>query len=305
MALVTTKQMLLKAQKQGYAVGHFNTSDIEFTKAIIQAGIKMDSPLIIATSTSAIKYAGLKELSYVIRSMAKKVKIPIALHLDHSPSFDYVKSCINNGYTSVMIDGSSLPFQQNLALTKKCVDFAHKRKIPVEAEIGRLRGKEEWVEAKEHIFTDPVEAKIFAKKTSCDSLAVSIGTSHGAYKFKVKARLDFRRLKEINQNVNIPLVLHGASGVPANLVKMAKKYGSKLGKPEGVPDSQIKKAVKLGICKVNTDTDLRIAFDAGIHEHVKKHPEIFNPREILEHVMELVAKTVEKRIKILGSHGKA
>ncbi|MBW3018542.1 class II fructose-bisphosphate aldolase [Candidatus Woesearchaeota archaeon] len=300
MAIVTTKRILKDAQRSGYAVGHFNTSNLEITKAIIEAASEMNSPVILATSKGAINYAGMQQISNIVRTFANNAKIPVALHLDHSPDLKLVKQCIANNWTSVMIDASHYSFAKNIELTKKVVLFARKSGVPVEAELGQLKGKEGWVKGKK-IFTDPEQAKVFVEKTDCDSLAVSIGTSHGAYKFKGTPKLDINRLKEINNFVKIPLVLHGASSVPQMLVRKANKYGAKLKGVQGVPDSQTRQAIKNGICKVNTDTDIRIAFDLGIRKYLKQHPEDIDYREILGSAMKEVKTLVKNKIELFGS----
>src|SRR3989344_990006 len=303
--LVTTKRMLQKAKKEGYAVPHFNVSNLETVKSVIEGCSKMNSPVIVATSESAIKYAGIKSLKSLVESLAYKSKIQIALHLDHSPSYELAKDCLKEGWTSIMRDASNLPFDKNVKETKRVVDLAHKKNIAVEAEIGRLSGKEGWVESQESIFTNPEDARKFTLLTKCDSLAVSIGTSPGAYKFKGNARLDFNLLEEIEHKVSLPLVLHGASSVPSFLVHKANKYGADLRGAKGVPDSQIKKAIRIGICKINTDTDLRIAFDASIREFLNKEPRDFNPRDILKATIDEMQKVVESKVKLFGSEDKS
>lgn len=295
--LVTTKAMLKKAQKEGYAVGAFNTSDLEITKAIVSAAEKLNSPVIVQTSEKAIKYAGINELYGIISIIAKVKRIPVALHLDHGNSFDIAKKCIDRGWTSVMIDGSKYDFKKNINLTKKVVEYARKHNIPVEAELGQLKAKKE-------LLTDPEQAKGFVKQTRIDSLAVAIGTSHGAYKFKGRPNIDLERLSEIRKQTSVPLVLHGASGVPKEVVRVANKYGAKLEHTTGVPDLQIKKAIKLGICKINIDTDLRLAFDMAIRKELKLKPEVFDPRKILQPAIDAIEKVVMNKIKLFGSKGK-
>lgn len=304
MSLVTTKEILKKAQLGRYAVPHFNTSDLEITKAIIQGAEELNSPVIVATSKSAIEYAGLNELSGLVISLAKKSKVPVALHLDHSPTFELTKKCADNGWTSIMIDASRFRFKKNIDVTKKVVQYCHRKGIPVEAELGRLMGMEGWVKSKESVFTDPIKARDFVINTGCDSLAVSIGTSHGAYKFKGKPRLDFKRLKEIRELVSIPLVLHGASSVSNKLLNKARKYGAVMPSAQGVPERHIRKAIKLGICKINIDTDLRIAFDANIREFLYENPKVFDYRPILSHAMEGVTEVVKEKIKLFGSRNR-
>ncbi|RLE39017.1 class II fructose-1,6-bisphosphate aldolase [Candidatus Woesearchaeota archaeon] len=302
--LVCSKKILQIADKHGYAVGAFNTSNLEFTKAIIDAASELNAPVIIQTSEKAIRYAGLKEIATIIQTIAKQSKIPVSLHLDHGKSINMVRDCIKNGYTSIMLDASDLPFQQNIVMTKQAVKLAHPR-VSVEAELGILAGVEDHVKGEKTIYTDPEQARKFVKLTKVDSLAIAIGTSHGAYKFKGKPKLDFKRLKEINEHVKIPLVLHGASSIPKQLVAQANRFGAKIKNAHGVPDSEIRKAVKLGIRKVNEDTDLRLAFTAAIRKYLKTKKSDFDHRSILQAATELIKKTVISRIKILGSANKA
>ncbi|MFW5704570.1 MAG: class II fructose-1,6-bisphosphate aldolase [Nanoarchaeota archaeon] len=305
MTLVTTKSMLKKAQNGGYAVGAFNTSNLEITKAIIRAAEELNSPVIIQASVSAIKYAGIDELSAIVHTCAKKTKIPIALHLDHGPSLEWVKKCIAHGFSSVMIDASSKPYEENVRITRECVRYANKYGIPVEAEIGALSGVEDDVKVRDSVYTNPDQAVKFVAETGCSSLAIAIGTSHGPYKFEGGSKLDFKRLEEIRERVKIPLVLHGASSIPQKIVKKAEKFGAKLGNPCGVSDAHLKKATKLGICKVNTDSDLRLAFDAALREEVFRMPEVYDPRTILSVTSDAIYETVKEKIKLLGSSGKA
>ncbi len=297
--------MLLNAQAKGYAVPHFNTSDLEITRAILVGCSKMKSPVMIATSKGAIEYAGIKPLYQIVKTLANSYKIPVALHLDHSPDYELVKKCVKNGWTSIMIDASRYSYLKNVRETKKVVQYCHKKQIPVEAELGRLHGKEGWVKTKNSIFTDPEKAADFVEKTGCDSLAVSIGTSHGAYKFDGRPKLDFKRLKQIREKVSVPLVLHGASSIPKEIVSKAEKYGARFFGARGVPSRQIGKAVKLGICKANSDTDLRIAFEAYMHEFLHHNPRVFDYRKIFSYGMEGVTKVVVDRIKVLGSDRRA
>lgn len=305
MVLVTGKRILTKANKGNYAIGAFNVNNLEIMQAIVRAGEKLKSPLFLQTSEGAIDYAGLDQLHAIITTAAKSTKIPIALHLDHGKDLDVIKNCIKIGYTSVMFDGSHYEFKKNVRLTKKIVGWAHKKGISVEAELGTIGGVEDKVSSREIILTEPDAAVDFAKRTGCDSLAIAIGTSHGAYKFGGAAKLDIARLKEINKRLKMPLVLHGASGVPSWLVKEAGKYGARLGKPSGVPDPQLMKAVKNGINKVNTDTDLRIAFDAGVRRFLKQKPKDFDPRHILGSARDMMQKVAEHRIRTCGSVRKA
>jgi fructose-bisphosphate aldolase class II len=307
MVLVNTKKMLEKARKEGYAVGAFNTSNLEFTKAIIRAAEDLKAPVILQTSTSAIEYAGIKELHAIVSTIAKDAKVPVALHLDHGPDITWAKKCLQAGYTSIMIDVSGKPFRENVAITKKVVTMAKKYNASVEAEIGALAGIEDNVKVSEEhaLFTDPTEAAKFAKLTGCNSLAIAIGTSHGPYKFKSGSSLDFKRLAEIREKVNVPLVLHGASSIPKSVVEKANKYGAKIGDAHGVSDEHLVLAVKSGICKVNTDSDLRLMFDASLREYLATKPEVYDPRTILSHVSEDIYLMVKEKIKLLGSAGKA
>ncbi len=303
--LATLKQVLTKADKAKYAVGAFNINNLEIMQAIVNAAAKLKSPVILQTSEGAIKYAGMNYLKCMVEEAAKTNKIPIVLHVDHGRDMEIIKQAIKTGYTSIMYDGSHLPFEQNIANTKKVVAMAHAKGISVEGELGTIGGAEEKIVARKIIYTNPDSAKEFVEKTGIDALAVAIGTSHGAYKFAGAAKLDIKRLREIKQKLKMPLVLHGASGVPEWVVQTATHYGAKLGKPEGVPDDQIKEAIKNGINKINTDTDLRLAFDAGVREVLSMSPEEFDPRHILGRARELMQEVVEHRIKIFGSAGKA
>jgi fructose-bisphosphate aldolase class II len=305
--LVNLNSILPKARKGRYAVGAFNTSNLEITQAILEAAEQLHAPVIIATSEKAIRYAGIENLSQIIIGMAKRATVPVVLHLDHGSSYDIAKECIQHNYTSVMIDASRLSFQENLRITRDVVRYAHKRAVTVEAEIGRLAGIEDdiRVRAKEAIYTDPREAQRFARESGCDALAVAIGTSHGAYKFKGKPRLRIDILKEIARAVKIPLVLHGASGVKSQWINRVNTFGGTLEHARGVPDRLIREAVTHGIAKINTDTDLRIAFTAGVREYLDKNPKDFDPRKITGHARDLVTKVVKERIATFGSAHKA
>lgn len=302
--LVTSKEILTKAKKGKYAVGAFNVNDLEIMQAIVAGAMRLRSPVILQTSEGAIEYAGLKYLAGMIKTAAHENKIPIVLHLDHGKDISTIKKCIKEGYTSVMIDASHYDFDRNASITKKVVAMCHKRGIPVEAELGTIGGAEDKVSERKIILTDPKYAKKFVDKTGIDSLAVAIGTSHGVYKFKGNANMDIKRLKEIKAKVKVPLVLHGASGVPKDIVRKAVKYGARFEDASGVTDSQIKQAIKNGICKVNTDTDLRLSFTAAEREFLAKNPKEFDPRKILKPAKELIQKTVERRIRLFGSDGK-
>lgn len=304
MTLVTTKSMLKNAQAGGYAVGHFNTSNLEFSQAIISAAEEMNSPVIVATSKSAIVYAGFDNLGATVRNLARKATVPVALHLDHGPNFSYVRECVKHGWTSIMRDASACPFKQNVREIQKTVRFCHRHRIPVEAELGMLKGEEGWVRSEEHVFTDPDEAREFVRLTNCDSLAISVGTSHGVYKFSGTPKLDLKRLSEIADKVNVPLVLHGASSEPLELIESANKFGAQLKGVKGVPEKQIKEAIKRGICKVNTDTDLRLEFLESLRAYLKLNPKVIDPRKILGDARNELRKHVERRMKMLGSVGR-
>ncbi len=246
----------------------------------------------------------------LIEAAEKETKLPIAIHLDHGDSFDICKQVIDDGFTSVMIDGSHEQFEKNIEITKQVVDYAHLRNVSVEGELGKLIGEqfdsgEGGAIAASAVYTEPKQAKEFVERTGCDALAVAIGTSHGAYKFKDEPKLDFERLKEIRKSVNIPLVLHGASSVLPEYVDMCNRYGANIKGSKGVPEEQIKKAIKIVVQKVNIDTDLRIALTAGIRKNLAENPKNFDPREYLSSARELVKEIVKRKIKLLGCDNKA
>ncbi|MFA6461221.1 MAG: class II fructose-1,6-bisphosphate aldolase [Candidatus Woesearchaeota archaeon] len=302
--LANTKQILTKARNGHYAVGHFNINNMEIVQGIVQAATNLNSPVILATSEGAIEYAGMNFLYELAKTASELTKVPVALHLDHGKDLKIIKQCIELGYSSVMIDASHQDFEKNVKLTKQVVQWAHKKGVSVEAELGTIGGKEDKVHSNNIIYTDPAKAKEFVERTGCDFLAIAIGTSHGAYKFAGEAKLRIDILKKIKNLVKVPLVLHGASGVPIEIVNLAKKYGAKLDGVKGVPETQVALAIRNGICKINTDTDLRIAFDAGVRKSVKEHPEDFDPRHILSPARDLIRQVVEQRIKLFGSMGK-
>ena len=233
--------------------------------------------------------------------------LPVVIHLDHGPDFDLCKACIDGGFSSVMIDGSHLPFEENIAVTRRVADYAHERGVWVQAELGQLAGVEEHVPAEHSVYTDPDQAVEFVQRSGCDSLAVAIGTSHGAYKFKGEAKLDFARLDKITALLpGYPLVLHGASSVPQEFVDMANKYGGKLGGAKGVPEDMLRQAARSGVCKINIDSDIRLAMTAYIRRHLAEHPEDFDPRAYLKPAREAVREMVQHKIKhVLGCSGKA
>jgi fructose-bisphosphate aldolase class II len=258
-------------------------------------------------SEGAIKYAGMPYIVSMVRTASEQTFIHLSLHLDHGTDLEVIRSCIENGFTSVMIDGSHLEFEENIATTKRVVEMAKKKSVSVEAELGRLKGIEEKVSVseKEAFLTNPQAAEEFVKRTEVDALAIAIGTSHGAYKFKGEVKLDFDRLKEIAKRVNIPLVLHGASGVPPAVLEKAQQFGAKLPGAKGIPDDAIQKAVSLGISKINIDTDLRLSFVAALREMLVTKPEEFDPRKILGPGREAIQRTVQSKMRLFGSSGRA
>ncbi len=306
MKLYSNKELLHLAQKGKYAVGAFNINNLEVLQAVVSAGESERSPAIIAVSEGAIQYAGFPYIVSIARIAAQIASIPLSLHLDHGKDWEVIRNCIENGFTSVMIDGSHLEFDENITVTKKVVEMAKKKGVSVEAELGRLKGIEEKVSVsdQEAFLTDPQSAEEFVKKTDVDALAIAIGTSHGAYKFKGEAKLDFERLREITERVDIPLVLHGASGVPRSVLEKAERFGAKLPGAKGIPDEAIQRAISLGICKINIDTDLRLSFVGAIREVIVTKPEEFDPRKILGPGREAIKQTVQSKMKLFGSSGK-
>jgi len=304
--LVTNTDLLVPARQRAYAVGAFNINNLETVLAVSEAAVEEKSPAIAAVTPSAIKYAGLPYISKIAKTAAESSAVPMSLHLDHGEDFDTVSKCIGAGFTSVMIDGSHLKFDENIALTKRVVDLAHPKGVAVEAELGRLAGVEEkTVEEKEAILTDPDSAREFVERTGVDALAVAVGTSHGAYKFKAEPKLDFERLKIISDRVHVPLVLHGASSVPAWIIEKASKYGAELGGAKGIPEDHIKQAISLGISKINIDTDLRLAFTATVREVLANSPKEFDPRKILGPAKEAMKEVVRGKMRLFGSSGRA
>lgn len=304
--LVTNKDLMVPARKNGYAIGAFNVQNLESTLAIAEAAAEEKSPVIMQITPSVIKYAGLEYITSIVKTAAQLAPVPMAIHLDHGEDFETASKCIEAGFSSVMIDGSFLSFEDNIALTKRVVDIAHPKGVSVEAELGKLAGVEERsVEEKEAILTDPDAAAEFVEKTGVDALAVAIGTSHGAYKFKSEAKLDLERLKAISKKVSIPLVLHGASNVPQWIVEKANKYGAALSGAKGIPEEQIKQAITLGIAKINIDTDLRLAFTATVREVLTNSPKEFDPRKILGPAKDAMKEVAKSKMSLFGSSGKA
>ena len=307
--LVTTKEMFEKSMKEGFAIGAFNINDMEILQGIMDAAHEAKSPVILQASSSAIKYARIGYLMKMVEAAVEEhPEVPVAIHLDHGPDFETAKMCIDHGFTSVMIDGSKYDFEENVRLTKQVVDYAHSKGVVVEAELGKLAGIEDDVNVAESdaMYTDPAQAEEFVKRTGCDSLAIAIGTSHGAYKFKGEAKLRFDILKEIKERIpNTPIVLHGASTVIPELVEMCNKYGAELPGAKGVPDEMLKQASESGVSKINVDTDLRLALTAGIRKVLVEEPSAFDPRKYLTPARELVKQTVSHKMKdVFGSSNK-
>jgi len=307
MPLTGPKAMFERAYKEGYAVGAFNVNNMEIIQGIMQAGAQENAPLILQVSAGARKYAGQNYIVKLIEAALMDTDLPVVLHLDHGPDFELCKACIDGGFTSVMIDGSHLSFEENIAVTKKVVQYAHDRGVWVEAELGRIEGVEEHVVAEKTIYTDPDQAVEFVQRTGCDSLAIAIGTSHGAYKFKGEAKLDFPRLETISKRLpGYPLVLHGSSSVPQEFVDMCNKYGGQVGGAKGMPEDLLRKAATSGVCKINIDTDIRLAMTATIRKHFAEHPADFDPRAYLKPAREAVKNMVAHKIRtVLGCSGKA
>lgn len=307
MPYVSLAEAYAEANNSGYAIGHFNVSNLEFIQAVIRCADETGSPVILGASTSAIKYAGVHNLVAMAKTEAERVKVPVALHLDHGPSMEVVVDCIDAGFTSVMIDGSHASLDENIRITKEAADYAHKRGVTVEAELGRLGGIEDdiKVDAKDAFLTDPDEAERFVKESGCDALAVAVGTSHGAYKFKEKAKLDFDRIKTIKERLNIPLVLHGASGVSPEVIKKLRQYGGEIADAMGVPNEAYAKAIAAGINKINVDTDLRLAFTASVRKILLEEPKVFDPRKIIGAARVDLMEVVKQKMELFGSCGKA
>ena len=309
MSLVTTKNMFEKSIAEKFAVGAFNINNMEFVQAIMDAAAKEKAPVILQTSSSAIKYARVPYLKKMIEAGLEEHDVEVALHLDHGPDFETCKMCIDNGYTSVMFDGSKYDFEKNIELTKQVVDYAHEHGVVVEAELGKLAGIEDDVNvaANDAMYTDPAQAEEFVKRTGCDSLAIAIGTSHGAYKFKGEARLRFDILKEVKERIpNTPIVLHGASTVIPELVNMCNEFGGNIPGAKGVPDEILHEASISGVSKINVDTDLRLAMTAGIRKTFVENPNVFDPRKYLGEARELIKETVKHKIvDVFGSANKA
>ena len=311
MALVTTKEMFEKAYKGGYAIGAFNVNNMEMIQAIVEAANELRSPVILQVSAGARKYANPVYLKHLVEAAVATTDIPIAMHLDHGADFESCKSAIDSGFTSVMIDASSKPWEENIEITRKVVEYAHARGVVVEAELGKLAGVEDdvCVEASDAMFTSPDEVQEFTSRTGIDSLAIAIGTSHGAYKFKPgqdpKLRLDI--LEEIGKRLpGFPIVLYGASSVPQDKVAIVNQFGGSMPDAIGIPETELTKAAHMAVCKINIDSDLRVAFTAAIRKHFAEHPDHFDPRQYLGDARAMMKELVKHKIvNVLGSAGKA
>ena len=310
MPLVSTKEMFKKAYEGGYAIGAFNVNNMEIVQAIVEAANELKSPVILQVSKGARDYAKPVYLTKLVEAALLDSNIPIALHLDHGDSFETCKACIDSGFTSVMIDGSHLPFEENIALTKRVVEYAHAHDpyITVEGELGQLAGVEDDIDVEHHSYTNPDDVVEFVTKTGCDSLAIAIGTSHGAFKFKpgTNPQLRFDILEEVSRRLpNFPIVLHGASSVPQEYVKTIQNNGGKLQDAIGVPEEMLRQAARSAVCKINIDSDLRLAMTAGIREIFTTKPDVFDPRTYLKVGRKNVKDVVAHKIKeVLGSEGK-
>lgn len=308
MGLVTSTDMFKKAYEGKYAVGAFNVNDMEIIQGIVEAAQEEKAPLILQVSAGARKYANPVYLKKLVEAAVETTDLDICLHLDHGADFEICKSCVDGGFTSVMIDGSKYPFEENIALTKKVADYAHDHGVVVEAELGKLAGIEDAVSVGDHeaSFTDPDEAVEFVERTGCDSLAITIGTSHGAFKFKGTPKLDFPRLEKISGLLpGYPLVLHGSSSVPKEFVDLCNQYGGAIPGAQGVPENMLREAANWGVCKINIDTDLRLAMTASIRKVFVEQPQVFDPREYLGPGRNAIKAMVAHKLKdVLGCSGK-
>ncbi len=310
MPLVGTNEMFKRANEEGYAIGAFNVNNMEILQGIYDAAMEEKAPLILQVSAGARKYARHEYLIKLVEAAMQTGDLPVALHLDHGEDFEICKQCVDGGFSSVMIDASARPFEENIKETKRVVEYAHDKGVTVEAELGKLAGVEDDVNVseKDAIYTNPEQAAEFIEKTGCDSLAVAIGTSHGAYKFKGEPKLDFERLEKIMKVApdKYNLVLHGSSSVPAELVEKCNKYGGDLPGTQGVPEEMLRKAASMGVVKINIDTDLRLAMTATIREVFAQKPGEFDPRKHLGPGRDAIKKMVRHKIKnVVGCSGKA
>ena len=309
MPLVTTTEMFKKAYKENYAIGAFNVNNMEIIQGIVEAATEEKAPLILQVSAGARKYANPVYLRKMVEAAVEVSGLPIALHLDHGDCFDLCKSCIENGFTSVMIDASAHPFAENVKITKQVVEYAHDHGVVVEAELGKLAGVEDDVKvaAKDASYTDPDQVQEFVDKTGVDSLAIAIGTSHGAFKFKGQPKLRFDILDEVAKRLpQFPIVLHGASSVPQHLVEKINHFGGSMPGAQGVPEDMLREAARRAVCKINIDSDLRLAVTAALREHLATNPSHFDPRQYMGPAREAVKVLVKHKIvDVLGCNGKA
>ncbi len=311
MPLVNTKEMFKKAYEGGYAIGAFNVNNMEIVQGIVEACKELNSPVILQASGGARKYAHSAYLTHMVQAAVEETGLPIALHLDHGASFELCKDCIDSGFTSVMIDGSHLDYEENVAVTKKVVEYAHERNVTVEGELGQLAGIEDdvKVESDKANYTDPEQVQDFVSRTGVDSLAIAIGTSHGAFKFKPgqKPQLRFDILKDVMDRLpGFPIVLHGASSVMPEYVAMVNQFGGEMADAIGIPEDMLREAASMAVCKINVDSDLRLAMTAGIRKHLAENPSHFDPRQYLGDGRQFIHDVVKHKIEtVLGSAGKA
>ena len=309
MPIVNSRDMLKKAYEGGYAIGAFNVNNMEIIQGITEAAKEENAPLILQVSAGARKYAKHVYLMKLIEAAEADTGLPIVVHLDHGADFDICKSCIDGGFTSVMIDGSHFPFEENMELTRKVVEYAHKYNVTVEGELGRLAGVEDEVKVshEDSSYTDPAQVQEFVENTGVDSLAIAIGTSHGAFKFKGEPKLRFDILEEVAKRLpGFPIVLHGASSVIPSYVEMINQYGGNMPGAQGVPEDMLRKAASMAVCTINIDSDLRLAFTGEVRRHFAEHPDHFDPRQYLTDARNGVREMVRHKIvDVLGCNGKA
>ncbi|MDR3293581.1 MAG: class II fructose-1,6-bisphosphate aldolase [Clostridiales bacterium] len=309
MPLVTSTEMFKKAYAGGYAIGAFNVNNMEIIQGIVDAAKAEKAPLILQASSGARKYANPIYLRKLVEAAVEDSGLPICLHLDHGDSFELCKDSIDGGFSSVMIDASHHSFEENIKITKKVVEYAHDKGVVVEAELGRLAGVEDAVNVseKDSSYTDPAQVQEFVEKTGVDSLAIAIGTSHGAFKFKGEAKLRFDILEEVGKRLpGFPIVLHGASSVPEKFVKIINENGGLMDGAKGVPEEMLRQAAKMAVCKINIDSDLRLAFTASIRKHMHDNPSHFDPRQYLTPARAAITEVVRhKLVEVLGCNGKA
>ncbi len=311
MSFVSTKEMFEKAYQGGYAIGAFNVNNMEIVQGITEAAKLENSPVILQVSAGARKYAKHNYLIKLVEAAVMETGLPIALHLDHGENFDICKACVDGGFSSVMIDGSKHSFEENIAITRQVVEYAHAHSVVVEGELGKLAGVEDDVNVADEDaqFTNPAEVEEFVSRTGVDSLAIAIGTSHGAYKFKPgqKPRLRFDILEQISQRLpGFPIVLHGASSVPQEYVQIVNQYGGSMPDAIGIPEEILRQAASMAVCKINIDSDLRLCMTAAVRKHLVQHPDHFDPRQYLADGREAITEIVRHKIRdVLGSSGKA